>query len=43
MDNVVLVPHIGTGSYEGRTEIGICAVNNILAFFNGQPIPDRIV
>jgi len=36
MDNVVLVPHIGTGTKETRINIGIVASQNIINFFEGR-------
>jgi len=34
MDNVVLVPHIGTETIESRTEMTHEAANNLLYFFD---------
>jgi len=42
MDNVVLVPHIGTGTTETRINIGIVASQNIIDFFEGKS-PEFIV
>lgn len=36
LDNVVLAPHIGTGTYETRIEIGIVAAKNIIDYFDGK-------
>lgn len=38
MDNVVLVPHIGTGTIETRIEIGKSAAGNIIDFFEGRQL-----
>jgi glyoxylate reductase len=42
MDNVVLVPHIGTGTTETRINIGIAASQNIVDFFEGKT-PEFVV
>lgn len=42
MDNVVLVPHIGTGTTETRINIGIVASQNIIDFFEGRT-PEFVV
>ena len=42
MDNVVLTPHIGTGTIETRIATAKCAADNILAFLNGQIVPNQI-
>jgi glyoxylate reductase len=42
MDNVVLTPHIGTGTIETRIATAKCAADNILAFLNGQMVPNQI-
>jgi glyoxylate reductase len=40
MDNVVLLPHIGSASLETRTKMGLVAAKNLIAFFNGQLPPN---
>ena len=42
MDNVVLVPHIGTSTTETRINIGIVASQNIIDFFEGRS-PEFVV
>jgi len=42
MDNVVIVPHIGSATIETRTAMGILAANNILARIRGQPLPSCV-
>ena len=42
MDNVVLAPHIGTGTTETRINIGTVASQNIIDFFEGRS-PEFIV
>lgn len=37
MDNVVIVPHLGTATYDGRIAMTKEAVDNILNFVNGVP------
>ena len=38
MENVVLVPHIGTATREVRNEMALQASENIINFFRGGPI-----
>lgn len=38
MDNVVLLPHIGSASVETRTAMGQLVIDNIFAHFNGKPL-----
>jgi lactate dehydrogenase-like 2-hydroxyacid dehydrogenase len=38
MDNVVLLPHIGSATFETRTVMGRLVVDNLLAHFNGLPL-----
>jgi len=38
MDNVVLLPHIGSATFETRTMMGQLVVGNILAHFNAKPL-----
>ena len=33
MENVTLLPHLGTATLEVRTAMGMLAVENILSFF----------
>ncbi|MEZ5598365.1 MAG: D-glycerate dehydrogenase [Pseudomonadales bacterium] len=42
LDNVVLLPHQGSGSRETREAMGHCAVDNIEAFMTGQELPNRV-
>ncbi|CAN5885517.1 D-glycerate dehydrogenase [soil metagenome] len=42
MDNVVLLPHLGSATTETRVAMGMRAVANLKAFFNGDPPPDRV-
>ncbi|WP_349956127.1 D-glycerate dehydrogenase [Rhizobium sp. ZPR3] len=43
MDNVVLLPHLGSATEETRTAMGMKVVDNITAFFAGRELPDRVV
>ena len=43
MNNVVLFPHLGSASRETRVAMGMRVVENLQAFFNGEPPRDRIV
>ncbi|MFA7275991.1 MAG: 2-hydroxyacid dehydrogenase [Pseudobdellovibrionaceae bacterium] len=38
MDNVVLLPHVGSATSETRSSMGQLVVANILAHFNGEPL-----
>ncbi|TNF90337.1 MAG: D-glycerate dehydrogenase, partial [Gammaproteobacteria bacterium] len=40
--NVVLLPHLGSGSEETRVAMGMCAVENLTAFFADEPPPNRV-
>ena len=40
--NVVLLPHLGSGSEETRVAMGMCAVENLHAFLQGVPVPNRV-
>ncbi|HEU4867055.1 MAG TPA: D-glycerate dehydrogenase [Actinomycetota bacterium] len=42
MENVVLLPHLGSATTETRVAMGMRAVANLKAFFNGDPPPDRV-
>ena len=38
MENVTLLPHLGSATLETRVAMGLKAVENILAFFDGKPL-----
>ncbi|MDQ7079215.1 MAG: D-glycerate dehydrogenase [Paracoccaceae bacterium] len=42
MENVVLLPHLGTNALEVRTEMGLMAVDNIRAFLEGKMPPNVV-
>jgi lactate dehydrogenase-like 2-hydroxyacid dehydrogenase len=42
LDNVVLLPHLGSATEETRTAMGMKVVENVMAFFEGRQPPDRV-
>ncbi|RWJ97076.1 D-glycerate dehydrogenase [Mesorhizobium sp.] len=42
-ENVVLLPHLGSATAETREAMGMKALDNLIAFFDGKPAPDRVV
>ena len=42
MENVVLLPHLGTAALEVRTGMGLMAVENLAAFATGKPLPNAV-
>lgn len=42
LDNVVLLPHLGTSALEVRVQMGLMAVKNLTAFFDGQTPPNTV-
>ncbi|MEQ1714763.1 MAG: D-glycerate dehydrogenase [Hyphomicrobium sp.] len=42
LDNVFLLPHMGTSAIEARIEMGNEALDNIDAHFGGQPLPHGV-
>ncbi|MBC6413492.1 MAG: D-glycerate dehydrogenase [Chromatiales bacterium] len=43
LENVVLLPHLGSASQETRTAMGQRVLQNLKAYLAGQPLPDRVV
>jgi glyoxylate reductase len=43
LPNVVLLPHMGSATAEGRTEMGEKVMINIRAFLDGHKPPDRVI
>ena len=43
LQNVTLLPHIGSATLETRTAMGMLAAENLIAHFAGKPLPSRIV
>jgi len=42
LENVVLLPHIGSATWETREAMGLRVLDNLKAFFSGEPTPDRV-
>jgi glyoxylate reductase len=42
LENVVLLPHMGSGTVETREAMGQCALNNVRAFLGNEVLPDRV-
>lgn len=42
MENVTLLPHLGTAVLEVRTAMGLMAVANLVAWLEGKPLPNRV-
>jgi lactate dehydrogenase-like 2-hydroxyacid dehydrogenase len=42
MENVTLLPHLGTAALEVREAMGLMAVDNLIAFFDGKTPPNRV-
>jgi len=42
MDTVTLLPHLGTAAREVREAMGLMAVENLRAFFAGEPLPNPV-
>ena len=43
MENVVLLPHLGSATTETRVAMGMRALENLRLFFEGKPLRDRVV
>ena len=42
MDNVTLLPHLGTAALEVRTNMGMMAVENLVAWLEGRDLPNGV-
>lgn len=42
LDNVVVLPHLGTNAEEVRANMGMMAVDNLRAFFAGDQAPNKV-
>lgn len=42
MENVTLLPHLGTAALEVREAMGLMAVANLTAWLDGQPLPNPV-
>jgi glyoxylate reductase len=43
LPNVLLLPHMGSATIEGRTEMGEKVIINIKTFADGHRPPDRVI
>ena len=43
LDNVVLLPHMGSATIEGRVDMGEKVIINIKTFVDGHKPPDRVI
>ena len=43
MENVVIVPHLGSATIEGRIAMGECVVVNVKSFVDGHKAPNRVL
>ena len=43
MENVVLLPHLGSATQETRVAMGMRALENLRLFFRGAPLRDKVV
>ena len=42
LENVVLLPHLGSATLQTRTAMGMRAADNLDAFFSGNTPPNRV-
>ncbi|MEY4984648.1 MAG: hypothetical protein RIR62_2914 [Pseudomonadota bacterium] len=42
MENVTLIPHLGTACLEVREDMGMMAVDNLVAHLEGRALPNRV-
>lgn len=42
LENVVLLPHLGTSAREVRVDMGLMVVANLQAFIEGKPLPNKV-
>ena len=42
MENVTLLPHLGTATLEVRTGMGLMSVENLVSFFSGRDVPNPV-
>lgn len=42
LENVVLLPHLGTAALEVRTQMGLMAIANAIAFAKGEALPNAV-
>ena len=42
LENIVLLPHLGSATLEARTAMGMQMADNLDSFFDGKPPPNRV-
>lgn len=42
LENVTLLPHLGTAALDVRTDMGMMVLDNVAAFAAGQPLPNPV-
>ena len=42
MENMVMFPHLGSATTETRVAMGMCSLDNVKAFFDGDEPPNRV-
>jgi lactate dehydrogenase-like 2-hydroxyacid dehydrogenase len=42
LEDVVLMPHLGSAIEETRVAMGMKVAVNPIVFFEGRPVPDRV-
>lgn len=42
LEQVVLLPHLGSATLQSRVAMGMCAIDNLVAFFAGLPPPNVV-
>ena len=43
MENVVLLPHLGSATYETRSAMGMRMIDNLVDYFAGREPRDRVI
>lgn len=43
LDNVTLLPHLGSATIATRTAMGEKVLSNLDAYFSGNPLPDKVI
>jgi glyoxylate reductase len=43
LDNVVLLPHLGSATFEGREAMGLKVIANIRSWVDGHRPPDQVL
>jgi lactate dehydrogenase-like 2-hydroxyacid dehydrogenase len=42
VDNIFMLPHLGSATYETRDVMGFCCLDNLDAYFEGRPCPTSL-